>query len=229
MNSRKKQQGVVLIISLLALVAISLAGVALMRTVDTSNVVSGNVAFNETASQVAEIGADAAYTQVNSNLYSYFQTTGNAICLSDATKCPTNGNGQTYFYPNVSSISAVSKLPSDANGNPLPMSDAVSILLPGDVTPSFTVQYMIERMCTGTASITEVATFTKCRAVPVYLANGSMSPFYSLAYVNAQAALGTTKTSTGKLFYRITVLVNGPRNTRAQTQYFYGVQDTVYQ
>ena len=57
MNYRNKQQGVVLVIALIALMAISLAGVALMRSVDSSNVVSGNIAFNEAAIQMADIGA----------------------------------------------------------------------------------------------------------------------------------------------------------------------------
>jgi type IV pilus assembly protein PilX len=222
MNYRKKQQGVVLIIALLALVAISLAGVALMRTVDTSNVVSGNVSFNMAASQAAEIGADTAYNWLTSNEYK--NSASRANCLSDSTQCPLNSSGQSFVYANASSISTVTKLPSAANGNPLPMSDATNVYLPGDPTTSgstgsYQVRYLIERMCTNTANLQEVATFSKCRAVPYY-STGVLSPINTLA-----SGLG----SYGVLYYRVTVLVNGPRNTRGISQYFFGVQDTVYQ
>ena len=43
--SRRKQSGVVLFISLIILVAMSLAGIALIRSVDTSNLIAGNLAF----------------------------------------------------------------------------------------------------------------------------------------------------------------------------------------
>ena len=217
---RNKQQGVVLVIAMIALVAISLAGVALMRTVDTSNVVSGNIAFNEAAMQLADVGAELAYKEVNNNLYNLFVGGGLAVCLSDATRCSSPNNlGPGYSYPNVSNINAVTKLPSSADGLPLPMSTAQTVLMPGDTAPSYSFQYIIERMCTGTANMQEVASYTKCRAVPDYV-NGQLMPINSLA---------SGQPSYGKMFYRITVQVSGPRNTRGLAQYFYGVKDTVYQ
>jgi type IV pilus assembly protein PilX len=219
MNHPKKQQGVVLVILLIALVAISLAGVALLRTVDTSNVVSGNIAFNEAALQLSDVGAELAYTDINSNLYNIFTNSAIPVCLSDVTLCPKNTAGQSYFYPNYFSISTTTKLPISSSGAALAMSDPVSVSLPGDTTPSYSIQYIIERMCIGTASTQEVATFTKCRAVPDY-SGGVLMP------INTSAS---GLPSYGKLFFRITVQVSGPRNTRGLAQYFYGVKDTVYQ
>ena len=46
---RRAQEGVVLFIALIVLVAMSLAGVALMRSVDTALVVAGNFAFKKSA------------------------------------------------------------------------------------------------------------------------------------------------------------------------------------
>jgi type IV pilus assembly protein PilX len=213
-NYRNKQQGVVLVIALIALVAISLAGVALMRSVDTSNVVSGNIAFNETAIQMADVGAERAYTEILGNLASNPNS-----CQFIQANCPHNSAGQYYFYPNVSSLDAATKLPTPTGG--LAWSDANAVTLPGDTAASYFIQYIIERMCgnviTGatatpgdnTANSQETATFAKCRAAPLYDSNGNPS-------------IGT-----GKLFYRITVQVTGPRNTRGLAQYFYGVQDTV--
>lgn len=215
--ARCKQQGVVLIIALIALVAISLAGIALMRTVDTSNVVSGNIAFNEAALQLADVGAELAYAEVNSNLYNTFLNLAIPVCLSSQSVCPTNSAGQSYFYANAAAIDATTRLPTPTGG--LAWSNPRTVSLPGDTTPSYAVQYVIERMCSGTANLQEVTTFSKCNAAPNYSA-GVLMPINTLA---------SGQPSYGKMFYRITVQVSGPRNTRGLAQYFYGVVDTVYQ
>jgi Tfp pilus assembly protein PilX len=57
---RNRQQGVVLLIALTVLVAMSLAGVALMRSVDNTVVIAGNLAFKQASLQVADNGTQAA-------------------------------------------------------------------------------------------------------------------------------------------------------------------------
>lgn len=207
MNSRKKQQGVVLVIALLALVAISLAGVALMRTVDTSNVVSGNVAFNETAMQMADLGQETAIKDIQG-----IQDTGAPGCQNTQSFCPA------YFYPNVAALNPVTKLPMPTGG--LNWSTPLDVTISGDTTPSYHVQYIVERMCgtaiTGvagddTANFQTTPTFSKCRATPMLNSDGSFS------------------SGSGKLFYRITVQVSGPRNTTALAQYFFGIKEAVRQ
>ena len=211
MNYRNKQQGVVLVIALIALMAISLAGVALMRSVDSSNVVSGNIAFNEAAIQMADIGAEQAYTEIMGNLSSNPNS-----CQFVAANCPVNSAGQPYFYPNASALDVTTRLPSPVGG--LNWSKPLSQKLPGDTTPSYSVHYLIERMCgsliTGvagddTANLQTQATFAKCKAVPIY--DTDSAPLAEL----------------GKLFYRVTVEVTGPRDTRGLSQYFFGIQDKV--
>ena len=217
MNYRNKQQGVVLVIALIALMAISLAGVALMRTVDTSNVVSGNIAFNEAAIQMADIGAEQAYTEIMGNLSSNPNS-----CQFVAANCPVNSAGQPYFYPNVSALDVTTRLPSPVGG--LNWSNPLLQTLPGDTTASYSVHYLIERMCgalvTGnaadnTANLQTPATFLQCRVVPIY-----DTPI-------APSTDSTPLTGLGKLFYRVTVEVTGPRNTRGVSQYFFGIQDAV--
>jgi len=178
-NFRNKQQGVVLMIALIALVAISLAGIALMRSVDTSNVVSGNIAFNEAAIQMADIGAEQAYLDINANA--------------------------NFIHPAYAALDA-NKLPTQAtlNWQTIPANTA-------NLPTGYTVRYVIERLCSNNAN---PATFANCRAVPVY--DNPVAPALPAAMPNG-----------GKLFYRITVEVNGPRNTRALSQFFYGVLDIV--
>ncbi len=55
-----KQRGVVLLIAMIILIALTLAGVALLRSVDTANIVAGNMSFHESATQAGERSTEAA-------------------------------------------------------------------------------------------------------------------------------------------------------------------------
>jgi type IV pilus assembly protein PilX len=57
---RARQQGAVLFIALIVLVAMSLAGIALIRSVDTTNLIAGNLAFKQGATLGGDWGAEQA-------------------------------------------------------------------------------------------------------------------------------------------------------------------------
>jgi type IV pilus assembly protein PilX len=61
-----RQRGVVLFFALIALVAMSLAAVALIRSVDTGTLIAGNLAFKRTATLAGDIGTEAATLYLNS-------------------------------------------------------------------------------------------------------------------------------------------------------------------
>ena len=65
----RRQHGVVLFIALIVLVAMTMAGVAIMRSVDTSNLISGNVAFKQSTLQAADSGAAAAINYLVAQQY----------------------------------------------------------------------------------------------------------------------------------------------------------------
>ncbi len=256
----KQQRGVVLLVALIALVALSLSGLALMRTVDTSNVVSGNFAFNEATTQMAEIGMTSAQAFIAGHLYEnqtarQFDNCNAAgpskqantvvIAAGNATTVPnanyTNVNpGEAmdcpFFYSEYfESINPVTNLPDNLPpGGWSPSVDVPNIPqgcqnnVPS--TCDFTAQYFIERMCTRetwkwdssiapaasavapntvTPWVSGAPTFKACLATPIYDAAG-------IAIENK-----------GRLYYRITVQVNGPRNTRSLVQYYLGMDDTV--
>ncbi len=58
----KQQRGIVLFIALIALVVMSLAAVALIRSVDTSTIIAGNLATKQSATLSADSGLDTALT-----------------------------------------------------------------------------------------------------------------------------------------------------------------------
>ena len=57
---RKAQDGVVLFIALIVLVAMTLAGIAVMRSVDTNVLIAGNLAFRNAATSAGDAGIEAA-------------------------------------------------------------------------------------------------------------------------------------------------------------------------
>ena len=57
----RTQRGVVLFIALIVLVAMSLAGIAMIRSVDTALGIAGNMAFKQAATQGTDLGVQAAY------------------------------------------------------------------------------------------------------------------------------------------------------------------------
>jgi Tfp pilus assembly protein PilX len=61
-----RERGAVLFIALIALVLMSLAGISLVRSVDTANVIAGNVAFKKSSTQLADLGMELAYNKLNS-------------------------------------------------------------------------------------------------------------------------------------------------------------------
>lgn len=59
-----RQRGVALVTALVVLVGMMLGGIALARSVDTGNLVAGNVAFRQSSLHVADLGVEAAVSRL---------------------------------------------------------------------------------------------------------------------------------------------------------------------
>jgi type IV pilus assembly protein PilX len=115
------QRGVVLFIALIVLVAMTMAGIAIMRSVDTGNLISGNFAFKQGTLQAGDYGVNAAVT--------YLVAQANTGQLNNSNP----GNGYT----------AVATEPADWTAD---ASWANSVTVGTDATGN-TVQYVINRLC----------------------------------------------------------------------------------
>ena len=60
MRLRDAERGVVLFIALLVMVALSLAGIALIRSADTATIVAGNLAFKQAAAAAVDRSVEQA-------------------------------------------------------------------------------------------------------------------------------------------------------------------------
>ena len=205
--NRKHQQGVVLFIALIALVVMSLAAVALVRSVDTATLVAGNLAFKQAATSSADAGVEAAVP--------WLKTTEDAqVVLSldpwmDATHAfnvdaPANGYYSSIALPadltaDSTWISAASRPGTGANF------DANGL----DSTTDNTVRYIIQRVC---RTPNQVLSTANCLFSDATWDKGSKR-----GRLSHEAGLGTGATS-GSPFYRITARVTGPRNTVSYIQ-----------
>lgn len=105
-----KQKGLVLFIALIALVVLSLAAVALIRSVDTNTMIAGNLGFKQSATMSADSGVETAITWLNANQAAatteadqtasgyYATSAANAKTLADASALVATGAGIVAGY-----------------------------------------------------------------------------------------------------------------------------------
>jgi type IV pilus assembly protein PilX len=134
----RKQHGVSLIIALIALVAMTLAGLALIRSADTSNVVSGNLAFREASLHATDVGVETALTTLATIATSSPDTSYPAGCAV----------GACNYYPTIQSAVTPAGVPTVIDWTAVPNTT---------VDSSYALQYVIDRLCDGPTPVTDIA------------------------------------------------------------------------
>lgn len=184
----RPQRGVVLLMALIVLVVMTLAGLALMRSVSTSNVIAGNMAFQQAATHSADAGVEAAVTFLEGSaaaaLYTSV-TSGGGVRYLAFRQDPAAGQTWDNFWTNSIPATAINTLPTDAAGN--------------------TVAYVIHRLCNN-------------EGVPISVAACSTSPVDTGSSGNSQGAGVVALLAPPQTYYRITTRVSGPRNTLSYVQ-----------
>lgn len=189
----KKQRGVVLFIALIALVVMSLAAVALIRSVDTSTIIAGNLASKQSATTSADSGIETALTWMEgvANPTTFYADNVAAGYYATQTANPT-----TFDWDSTDSLPA-----DDASGN----IDANGKDLSGN-----TVRYVIQRMCRVVGDPVEESCLF---GAPVEGGSSRGGGGYSKACPTCSA----TEQSP---VYRVTARVVGVKNTISYIQAF---------
>lgn len=128
-----KQKGLVLFIALIALVVMSLAAVALIRSVDTNTLIAGNVSSKQAATAAADIGVEAAISWLTTTETA--NTSKNV--LTDSSHTFNNTNAAQGYYSNAD---PALNLFADATWT-------ASSVAPITDTSGNSVRYIIQRMC----------------------------------------------------------------------------------
>lgn len=208
---KRRQQGVVLFIALIVIVAMALAGLALIRSVDTNVIVAGNIAFKQAATNSAEQGVEAARQWLIDH----------KATLSDDQVSPTSNPPSAYYSNWQDTIDLTGTDPAKADFN----WDNNSVQVTAADTAGNRVRYVVHRLCEDsntTASSTICTTVPSTTNGPGHTAAGEYSGRrgYELAGAarTSGGTGGTFNVASSIVYYRITVRVDGPRNTRSYVQ-----------
>jgi type IV pilus assembly protein PilX len=183
------QRGVVLIFALIVLVALIVASIALVRSVDITTQIAGNLAYRQAGVQAADSGMELARKWLISggidlttdHSPSYYSTWNGGI--------PT---GSVAFDPSTFDWTGKSALPVDAAGN--------------------TVVYVVHRMCQLPGDPGDPN--KNCVNAPTSSSGNSNR----IKEGGEFACVGTNCITSNNPYYRITVRVTGPRNTVTYVQ-----------
>ncbi len=188
---RAAQRGIVLFIALIVMVALSLAGIALFRSVDTATAVVGNLAFSQASILPANMAVEEAVSvlfekelikNLNADLSSenYFAT----------RQDNEDGRGIPDVLTTKSKASALAKSLNGGDGND--------------------IRYVIERLCAK-----------GILAVPQPPSQGDMLKYCDMLppKPTGTTSMETDKIQLPRIpLYRLTVRVDGPQNTVSFTQ-----------
>ena len=192
---RRAQRGVVLFIALIVLVAMSLAGVALIRSVDTGSVISGNLAFRQAAMHVGDNGIEAART--------WLLATSSATLYND-TPGITGGAG---YYAQWAENLDITGTRTSTTSDDYNWTTAVNVTAPAPPA-GYTVSYVIHRLC---RQVGDPASVT-CVKLSGTIGSTAAGTKGAAAFGSMAISVPTSAT------YRVTVRVVGPRNAVSYVQ-----------
>lgn len=201
----KQQKGVVLIITLIVLVAMTLAAIALVRSVDTGNVVAGNMAFKQGAALAGDSGTETAITWL----------AGIAGVAASQTDDPANGyyatSQETLDMTGNSGNPARSLVDWDGNNcnNAVAGGTATACIQPAALIPAnaagYAARYIIHRLCPSAGLP------NNCASTAATIAGTSSG---AKDYTSKGGLSGTAEVE----YYRITTRIRGPRNTTSYVE-----------
>jgi Tfp pilus assembly protein PilX len=189
---RGRQRGVVLMVALIVLVAMTLAGIALMRSVDTTTIIAGNLAFQQSATNSGDIGTETAVTWLVTNnsgtiLHASITAQGYVARRED----PVAGQSWDTFWNTV----------LDPTAGPSQV-----VKLAQNAATGNTVAYVIHRMCN--AELDPTTPTVDC----------AQQQTTSTSTGSSKGAGQVALLYNSSIYYRITSRIAGPRNTVSYVQ-----------
>lgn len=200
-RARRRERGVVIFISLIVLVAMTLAGIALVRSIDTATIIAGNLAFKQTTTQSADAGTESGITWIGSHssgttLYTASAADGYYANWMEA--CDLTGN--VTPSDSTDDVNWDGTNSGNSNCNAKAKAVASSMLATG-----YSASYVIHRMCDADGNP---------NSTTIYCATFKDTSTSSAGSTKGGGSYGSTPLpSAPKYYYRITTRVVGPRNS----------------
>lgn len=194
-KSTKKQTGVVLFIALIALVVMSLAAAALVRSVDTNTTIAGNLAFKQSALVASDRGMETAMDWVRTQ----------ALANIDSLNTDNLANG--YLATLTLNLDDTAVLKNTATWANSAVATGSGISSGVEDETKNEIRYIVQRMCRNAVA----PAFDHCLF-------GAGETQTSSAGGTDTYAGGPNVTTQNSPVYRVTVRVTGPKNTVSYTQ-----------
>lgn len=191
---RKHQQGVILFVALIVLVAMSLTGIALMRSVDTNLLVAGNLAFRQGATAAGDWGVETARSFLKNTV------------VGSQNALDVDRPSDAYYATWQQSLDLY------GSGTGTLFDWAAGSRLVGTDSAGNEVRYVVHRMCGAPGPSTAAA----ANCVRTSATGGSSTAEGSTkgAVTYGSAALPAPTA----VYFRVTVRILGPRNTLSYVQ-----------
>jgi Tfp pilus assembly protein PilX len=190
---RKAQRGVILFVALIVLVAMSLTGIALIRSVDTNLLVAGNLAFRQGATAAGDWGVEEARK--------YLKDTLNANKSALDLDVPAAAYYATWQ----------SNLDLYGTGVGTVFNWAADSKLVGTDSAGNEVRFVLHRMCAAAGPGTSaIANCVKTAGTAGTAAAGGTKGTVSYSTLALPAPT--------VIYFRVTVRILGPRNTLSFVQ-----------
>lgn len=211
------QAGIVLFFALLALMVMSIAGVALIRTVDTNALLSGNLVFRQSASTASNVALEGIAENVAKTIklvdstshhagQGYYANCSQFDTQPNALIC--DGNQLTTMTWNDSNSSLV---PTQTDGN--------DEIRNGVDRQGNEIRYVVERMCSySDAEVTAgIALSNASRCMMASSPSNGENCSHNVANIEF---FKRCIASSDSPLYRVTLRIAGPKNTVTFMQSF---------
>lgn len=197
-----KQRGVALFFALIALLVLSLAAVALIRSVDTSTMIAGNLAFKQAATTSSDAGVEAAITWLTAT-----EAANVALNVITNPAHPFNQTSAANGY--YSNANPALDLFADATWN-------VSTIPAVTDGSGNSIRYIIQRMCRNAG--VQIQTADCLFSDALQDTNGQDIPLPQDICTPAPSAPCPMAGQTPQM--RVTTRTTGPKNTVSYVQVF---------
>ena len=195
------QSGVALIMVLIMLAAMAIAGVALVRIVDSANTISGNFAFRQATLNIADLGVEAAVAKLKE-----MKDMKDKDPMVFESPYPAKCTTECSYYP----VRSDEKTMVKASGLPDKGSDGKQVHdiswagedKVANLPSEYHIRYVIDRQCT-VAPVTD--TVAECMTDTPQGGGSKKSG-------------ATVFTPASSVYYRVSIQVTGPRRTQSHVQ-----------
>lgn len=212
-----KQQGVVLFFALLALAVMSIAAVALIRSVDTNALVSGNLVYRQSASMTANVVLEGITEYIAKNVVLDVSTTHHPQLgyYANCSQFDTNPDAQVCDGKQLTTLTW-----DDTNSSLVPnQTDGNDEIRNGMDRQGNQIRFVIERMCNFSNAEINAGT-AATDASRCMMASSPNNGENCSHNINNMELFKRCVSSSDSPLYRVTLRIAGPKNTVTYLQSF---------